>query len=86
LTATWNPEDPIEELWQRIQEIQRFAAAAHEVITDAAALRLTLLGVFEATGVFITATENGATRSRQTGPWSSSKTTSLELTKNASAN
>jgi hypothetical protein len=56
LTATWNPEDPIEELWQRIQEIQRFAAAAHEVITDAAALRLTL-GVFEATGVFITATE-----------------------------
>jgi hypothetical protein len=56
LTATSNPEDPIEELWQRIQEIQRFAAAAHEVITDAAALRLTL-GVFEATGVFITATE-----------------------------
>jgi hypothetical protein len=58
LTATWNPEDPIEELWQRIQESQRFATAAHEVITDAdaAALRLTL-GVFEATGVFITATE-----------------------------
>jgi hypothetical protein len=56
LTKTWNPEDPIEELWQRIQEIQRFAAAAQEVVADAAALRLTL-GVFEATGVFITATE-----------------------------
>jgi hypothetical protein len=56
LTATWNPEDPIEELWQRIQEIQRFAAAAQKVIADAATLRLTL-GVFEATRVFITATE-----------------------------
>jgi hypothetical protein len=56
LTSAWNPEDPIEELWQSVQEIQRFASAAQETITNAAALCLTL-GVFEATRVFITATE-----------------------------
>jgi hypothetical protein len=56
LTNAWNPDEPIEDLWHRIQEIQRFAQAAQEAITDAAALRLTL-GVFEATGVFTTATE-----------------------------
>ena len=56
LTTTWNPEEPIEDLWNRIKEIQRFATDAQEPITDAAALRLTL-GVFEATGVLTTATE-----------------------------
>jgi hypothetical protein len=56
LTTAWNPDDPIEELWQRLQEIQRYAIAAGEPITDAAALRLALV-VFENTGVFTTAAE-----------------------------
>ena len=56
LTGTWNPDEPIEDLWNRLQEIQRFATDAQEPITDAAALRLTL-GVFEATGVLTTAAE-----------------------------
>lgn len=56
LSAAWSPDDPIEDLWLRIQESQRYAAAAGEPITDAAALRLTL-PVFEQTGVFTSATE-----------------------------
>ena len=56
LTAAWNPEEPIEDLWNRIQEIQRFANDAQEPITDGAALHL-MLSVFEATGVLTTAAE-----------------------------
>ena len=56
LSTPWNPDDPIEELWHRISEIQRFASASEEEITDSTALRLTLK-VFDATGVFITDTE-----------------------------
>jgi hypothetical protein len=56
LSADWNPDDPIEELWLRIQETQRYATAANEAISDAAAIRLTLT-VFERTGLFGTVTE-----------------------------
>jgi hypothetical protein len=56
LSAPWNPDEPIEDLWLRVTEIQRFSIRAEEEITDGTALRLTLK-VFEATGVFSTATE-----------------------------
>ena len=56
LSTPWNPDEPIEDVWTKIVEIQRFALAANEIITDATALRLTLK-VFEATGVFITESE-----------------------------
>ena len=56
LTADWNPDAPMEDLWLRIHESQRYATAAGEDITDAAAIRLTL-AVLEKTGVFITACE-----------------------------
>jgi hypothetical protein len=63
LATEWNPDEPIEDLWLRIQEMQRFATAANEPITDAAALRLTLI-VFEKTGVFTTATEKWRDRAK----------------------
>ena len=56
LTAAWPPKDPIEDLWLRIREIQRFATAGGEAISDSTVLRLTL-EVLEQTGVFITSTE-----------------------------
>jgi hypothetical protein len=56
LTANWTPEDPIEDLWLRIWEIQCFALAGNEPISDSTALYLTL-EVLEKTGVFISATE-----------------------------
>ena len=67
LTTTWNPEEPIEDLWNRIKEIQRFATDAQEPITDAAALRLTL-GVFEATSVLTTATEKWRDKPQKNSP------------------
>jgi len=66
LSADWNPDDPIEDLWLRIQEAQRYAVAANEAITNATALRLTL-PVFEKTGVFTTAAENW--RDRPEAEW-----------------
>jgi hypothetical protein len=56
LSAKWNPDDPIEDLWKRIQETQRYSIAAGEAITDATAIRLTL-PVFEETGLFLNATD-----------------------------
>ena len=58
LSADWNVHSPIEDLWSRIQECQRFSntAGPGETINDAAAIRLTL-GVFERTGVFDTIVE-----------------------------
>jgi hypothetical protein len=56
LSVELNVDEPIEVLWVRLQEIQRFAQAANEPITDATAIRLTL-PVFEKSGVFGTVTE-----------------------------
>jgi hypothetical protein len=56
LSAEWSPDDAIEDLWLRIREIQRFALAGQEPISDSTALRLTL-EVLEKTGVFLSATE-----------------------------
>jgi hypothetical protein len=56
LSAVWNPDDPMEDFWVRIKEVQCFATAGHEPLSDAAIMRLTL-PVFEATGVFTSAVE-----------------------------
>ena len=58
LSADWNVDLPIEDLWSRVQEAQRFSreAGAGEAINDATVIRLTL-GVFERTGVFETIVE-----------------------------
>ena len=55
LSADWNPDDPIEDVWIRIRDCQAFAAPI-EPISDNAAIRLTLT-VFEKTGVFATAVD-----------------------------
>jgi hypothetical protein len=51
LYAAWNPDDPMEDLWLRIQEIQRYATDGLEPITDATVMRITL-EILEKTGVF----------------------------------
>ena len=66
LSADWNPDDPMEDLWLRIHECQRYALAAGEAIPDAAAIRLTL-AVLEKTGVYITACEKW--RDRPIADW-----------------
>ena len=55
LSAEWNPDDPIENIWIRIRDCQAFALSI-EAISDNAAVRLTL-AVFEQTGVFASAVE-----------------------------
>lgn len=54
LTAEWNPDSPVEDLWLRIRTAQRVSIAGNEPIADTTALRL-VLGVIEKTGVFATA-------------------------------
>jgi hypothetical protein len=61
LSTDWNPDEPMEHLWLRMHECQRYALAAGEAIPDAAAIRLTL-AVLEKTGVFITACEKWRNR------------------------
>lgn len=56
LSADWNPDEPMEGFWFMVKEVQRYAVAGAEPITDAAVIRLTL-PVFEKTGVFTTAVE-----------------------------
>jgi hypothetical protein len=56
LSATWSPDDPIEDLWMRIRDCQRYAVAAGEPITDGTAVRL-ILSVLEKTGVFTSAAD-----------------------------
>jgi hypothetical protein len=56
LGSDWNPEDPIEDLWLRIKECQRFATAATEPIPNAAAICL-ILAALEKSGVFSSAVE-----------------------------
>ena len=56
LSTDLNVDDPIETLWLRLKEIQRFALAANEPITDDTVIQLTL-PIFEKTGVFGTVTE-----------------------------
>jgi hypothetical protein len=55
LSADWNPDDPIEDVWIRISECQTFASTI-EAIADMAAIRLAL-AAFENTGVFAHAAE-----------------------------
>ena len=51
LEADWNPDDPIETLWDRIIKVQAFANAGNDPLTDATVVR-SILAVLEKTGVF----------------------------------
>jgi hypothetical protein len=57
LTAPWNPDDDIEDLWLRIRDAQVLATIAQDPIEDPAAIRLTLLSL-EASDVFDFALNN----------------------------
>jgi hypothetical protein len=50
LNATWNPDTPIETVWERIRKAMQFGLHAGEEITEQAAIRATL-GVFTEAGV-----------------------------------
>jgi hypothetical protein len=56
LSADWNPDSPIEDVWALIRETQRFAADGNDPISDTTVLSL-LLTAFEKTGVFTTAVD-----------------------------
>jgi hypothetical protein len=56
LSTPWNPDDPLENLWKRIGEIQRVAMAGGAPITDVAAITLTL-AMFEKSGLLATTTQ-----------------------------
>ena len=56
LSKEWNPDEPLEALFKRIQTAQKFATANNDTITDKAAINQTLLAI-EATKVFQTACE-----------------------------
>ena len=51
LDREWNHEDPLERLWQRVRECHSFALAGGDAITEAFAVRKTLI-ILEKTGVF----------------------------------
>ncbi|KAI2500614.1 hypothetical protein MHU86_13835 [Fragilaria crotonensis] len=83
LSADWNLDEPMEGFWFMIKEVQRYAVAGAEPITDAAVIRLTL-PVFEKTGVFITA-EKWRDLDETSGPCRATNRTSKRRTKSASA-
>jgi hypothetical protein len=56
LGSDWNPDEPIEDLWLRIKEWQRFAAAATEPIPDATVICL-VLAILEKPGVITAGTD-----------------------------
>jgi hypothetical protein len=56
LSAPWNPDNDIEDLWLRIRNAQVLASIAHKPIKDAATICLMLLSL-EASGVFDFATK-----------------------------
>ena len=43
LDREWNPDDPLERLWQRVRECRSFALAGKDEFTEAAAVRKTLI-------------------------------------------
>ena len=56
LTTPWNPDDPIEDLWKRIEETQRIATTGGAPITDEAVIALTLT-MFEKSGLLAHTTQ-----------------------------
>jgi hypothetical protein len=56
LSEPWNLDDPIEDLWSKIANIQRLAALGNVPITDVTVITLTL-AMIETTGLLATTTE-----------------------------
>ncbi|MHA7856379.1 hypothetical protein [Marinobacter shengliensis] len=51
LATQWNPDEPVENLWERITEIRNVATAGGDPISDTATIELTLQGLAKC-GVF----------------------------------
>jgi hypothetical protein len=76
LSADWNPDDPIEDVWLCLRDCQGYATAADEPITNSAAIRLTL-AVFEKMASLPLLSTNGATSLSPTKCSTLSKLTSI---------
>jgi len=61
IATLWSPGEPIEQLWERLHEVQRITTTGGDLISDQAILDLTFL-LFESTGVFTTACDMWHTR------------------------
>jgi hypothetical protein len=61
LSDAWNPDQPIENLWIKIFEIQRIATAGNADISDVAAITLTL-AMFEQSGLLAITTQQWRVR------------------------
>jgi hypothetical protein len=61
LSDPWNPDEPLENLWRKIFEVQRIATAGGAPITDVAAITLTL-AMFETSGLLSTTTQQWRVR------------------------
>ena len=66
LSEPWNLDDPIEDLWSKISNIQRIATLGHVPIPDITIITLTL-AMIEKTGLLATTTEKF--RLRPTEEW-----------------
>jgi len=66
LAADWNPDNPIETLWERVLECQRIATAGDDAISDSTVVR-TLLKLLEDTGLFADAVRDW--RKRPNDEW-----------------
>jgi hypothetical protein len=84
LSAPWNPDDEIEDLWKRIITAQQLAHLAEEEITDPIAIRLTI-DALEASGVFDFALDNWRLKDNATKLWPPSRSISTRKTPNANA-
>jgi uncharacterized phage-associated protein len=73
LSTPWNPDDPLENLWKRIVEIQRVATAGAAPITDVSAITLTL-AMFEKSGLLSTTTQAWRVKPVAQWTWATFKT------------
>jgi hypothetical protein len=73
LSTPWNPDAPIENLWQHIIEIQRIAQAGNALITDVAGITLTL-AMFEKSGLLSTTTQAWRVKPTLNWTWALFKT------------
>jgi hypothetical protein len=73
LDQTFNPDEPLELLWDRVKECRRFATAGTDPITEITVVRKTL-SVLEKTGVFNDAIRDWRKRPDPEWTWTNFKT------------
>jgi hypothetical protein len=84
LSDAWNPDQPIENLWIKIFEIQCIATAGNAKISDVAAITLTL-AMFEQSGLLAITTQQWPYVPLHSGLWPPSSPISPLPIQNASA-